>query len=284
MHSFFQTLRGKLFPEDTGKADGFLTWCAVSDIGRCRRNNEDNYLLDDRMNANFAEISKEPAMQVPLAERHLACLFDGMGGGEAGELAAAAAAEALHGILPELRRAESQERMDSLVRQAFLKANSDILAYRSHYQIFGTTGTVLLLADGSYKLYHLGDSRAYLYRNRELRQLTKDQNMAQFWIDSGFCKEGSTDAQLGKNQLTEFIGKDTTGKNLRPAESGWYTAQSGDLLLLCSDGMYDMCTREQIGNTLSDASDLLRCADTLVRAALEHGGQDNITCVLVRFP
>ena len=134
-----------------------------------------------------------------------------------------------------------------------------------------------------FKIYHLGDSRAYLSREDELLQLTKDQTLAQMKLDVGMYREDDPAAEADKHKLTEYIGRDWTRENIRPVESRWIPIQAGDCVLLCSDGLYDMCKNEEIANILRVNSTTEEKTASLVRSAIIRGGEDNITCVIVSF-
>ena len=174
--------------------------------------------------------------------------------------------------------------IDSTMRQAFLDANNKIIDLQKQHQVFGTTGTVAVTNGDLIKIYHLGDSRAYLMRNRELSQLTRDQTLAQMKMDVGIYQPDAPGAEAEKHQLTEYIGKDPTKQYLRPLESDWFSLQSGDGILLCSDGLYDMCSDLQIGDLLASDASPSEKAKALTAAALSAGGSDNVTCIYMVNP
>lgn len=256
----------------------------VSDVGRIRPNNEDNYVLGRYMNSNSSDRS-EIAVSVSNStdEWQFAGVFDGMGGGEAGELASKYSAEIFLDAFAHLKGTPSKSEVDLALRKAFLEANNRIIQLQQECRVFGTTGTVLCTNGTEFKIYHLGDSRAYLVRDRELFQLTKDQTLAQMKIDVGLYDQNHPQAEAEKHKLTEYIGRDRTRENIRPVESLWNKIQPGDQILLCSDGLYDMCTSEEISNILGGEEGMAAKATRLVKVAVANGGMDNVTCVLVAF-
>lgn len=284
--SIFQTLfrfgRKAASTPDAREPGLEFSAAVVSDIGRLRGNNEDNYILDTHMNPGCADHS-EAALSGAKGIWHLAGVFDGMGGGEAGELASTGAAELFLQAFSAFGAETCKAGVDAALRRAFLQANNNIIDLQQTYQIYGTTGTVLCSDAREFKLYHLGDSRAYLFREGQLFQLTKDQTLAQLKLETGLYTRDDPRFEAEKHKLTEYIGRDWTKENLKPVESIWNQILPGDRILLCSDGLYDFCTDEMITEILRNDSTITDQAAALVAAANENGGEDNITCILISF-
>lgn len=256
----------------------------VSDAGSVRANNEDNYVLGQYINHNSADHSETSvSFSDTSGDWQFAGVFDGMGGGEMGELASRDTAAIFLAAFRRISGAQSKAEVDLTIRSAFLEANNRIVALQKEYRVFGTTGTVLCSNGLEFKLYHLGDSRAYLVRGDELLQLTKDQTLAQMKLEVGMYNEDDPAAEADKHKLTEYIGRDWTKENLNPVESLWLPIESGDHILLCSDGLYDMCSNEEIAEILWRNASTSDKAVQLVRAAVSHGGEDNVTCIVVAF-
>lgn len=270
-------------PVDGGKRY-FFTGSAVSDVGSVRSNNEDNYILGQYMNQNTSDHSEASlSISNTLGTWQIAGVFDGMGGGEMGELASHAAAEVFRNLFRQMAGGPSKADVDLLIRSAFLEANNRIVALQKAFRVFGTTGTVMCANGLDFKLYHLGDSRAYLIRENALLQLTKDQTLAQMKLEAGMYNRDALGAEADKHKLTEYIGRDWTKENLKPVESAWIPIESGDCILLCSDGLYDMCTNEEIAEILRGKRSVPEKSTQLVQAAVSHGGDDNVTCVVAAF-
>lgn len=277
---FLKRKRKKDASHTAGAATDVPTICAAvsSDVGLLRSNNEDNFLMGRHTNpscCNHCEAFVESSNDVWF----FAGVFDGMGGGDIGEVAAKAAAETFLDAEDRLDKDASQTQVDTALRKAFLDANNKIVDLQQHHQVFGTTGTVLATNGTIYKVYHLGDSRAYLVRETELYQLTRDQTLAQMKIDVGLYQPDDPKAEEEKHHLTEYIGKDQTKQYLHPLEGDWSDLRPGDGILLCSDGLYDMCSDRMIGETLIAHSEIQQKTNALVDAALSQGGIDNITCI-----
>ena len=257
---------------------------AVSDVGCVRENNEDNYIFEKNINRDSSDRSEIACSIARLAgEWHFAGVFDGMGGGEMGELASHGTAEIFLKAFDSLTEVQSKTEIDLVLRKAFLEANNRIVSLQKEYKIFGTTGTVMCTDGVEIKIYHLGDSRAYLIRKGDLIQITKDQTLAQMKMDVGMYREDDPAAEADKHKLTEYIGRDRTKENIKPEESCWIPVQKGDGVLLCSDGLYDMCSDEEIAGILHKDMSVANMTSELVNTAKKNGGKDNITCVVILF-
>ena len=258
-----------------------LSGAVVSDIGRLRGNNEDNFVLSGGMNAAFSDREEAMLAPRPCGEGwEIAAVFDGMGGGEKGEQAAGAAASALLAAA-ETARGLSREELDTAIRAAVREANDRVVALQKTAATFGTTSTVLCTDGCACKLYHLGDSRAYLLRDGELRQLTRDHTISQMKREIGLLRAGESAPEAEKHQLTNYIGRDKSGGHLHPEESGWLPLRGNDRVLLCSDGLYDELDDERIRSLLAADGEPLAQARRLVFDAAERGGRDNITCLIL---
>jgi len=261
-----------------------FTGAVVSDGGCVRSNNEDNFALGSCMNLDSLDHCE---VSVSFSEAsgvwRFAGVFDGMGGGEMGELASRETAAIFVNAFGQLSGSHSKTEIDLCIRKAFLNANNQIVDFQKKYNIFGTTGTVLCANGDAFKIYHLGDSRAYLVREDEFLQLTKDQTLAQMKLEIGMYREDDPAAEADKHKLTEYIGRDWTRENIKPVESRWILIQNGDCVLLCSDGLYDMCPNEEIARILRAKGTAEEKAAALVGKALFRGGEDNVTCVVISF-
>jgi protein phosphatase len=221
---------------------------ALTDTGRKRRHNEDVYVVDPPI---FA-------------------IADGMGGANAGEVAAALAADALRG--------EGGSGEDTLVmlmqeanRRVYEQANED--AAKSG---MGTTMTVALLEDSRVRIGHVGDSRAYLIRDGELSQLTDDHSLVGELVRSGKLAPEEADTHPQRSVITRVLGTDPEVD----VDTITIETRSGDLFLLCSDGLYSMVGNDRILELVErNRRDLDAAAKALIRAANKGGGDDNITVV-----
>lgn len=221
----------------------------------------------------------------------LAILADGMGGYNAGEVASGMATallannfgELLPSCRPQLLDAATGRRIAHrhLAEQVSLANSSILSAARSQPQYAGM-GTTLVMAwfyDNQVTVAHIGDSRLYRLRGEEFQQLTRDHSLLQEQIDSGMITPEEARYSQNRNLVTRALGVDPEVD----AEIHDYDVESGDIYLLCSDGLNDMVEDEEIGSTLRMlAANLPLAAEQLVQMANDNGGRDNVSVILVK--
>ncbi len=222
---------------------------ATSDIGKVREGNEDSYLALDPL---FA-------------------VADGMGGHRGGEVASKLALEILENQFRR-RQGALAEHVQEANLAVFERSQLD-----RRVAGMGTTLTVAVMEDERVRLAHVGDSRAYLFRDGELRLLTEDHTLVQRMVDEGEITAGEAETHPYRSVLTRALGVEQSVA----VDEGSLEVQDGDRLLLCTDGLTGMVTDEQIGAILRDIGDPQEAADRLVRAANRAGGIDNITAVVL---
>lgn len=257
---------------------------AKTDLGRSRDHNEDTFLV--------ADLTRQDASLQPRVRQHelgergsLFVVADGMGGAAAGELASQMATES---IFQHLARTWSEEADQSPQRFAYrLKeavevANGTIHAHaKAHPELRGmgtTTTAVGALADRLY-LTQVGDSRAYLVRDGEAHQLTKDQSLMQRLVEAGELTEEEAAHSERKNIILQALGPDPKVK----VDLTHQEVRRGDILVLCSDGLSGQVKKEEIARIVTETGDLAAACDRLIALANERGGPDNITVLLARF-
>ena len=238
---------------------------SATDTGRARNNNEDSVAVDTGSS--------------------LVVLADGMGGYNAGEVASNMATSF---ILTELGRwlteassnatdADVRRAMDICVdnanRAIFNAANSN-----PQYAGMGTTLVVGVFREGRLLLGHVGDSRGYRMRAGVFTRITHDHSLLQEQIDAGLITEEQAAFSSNKNLVTRAVGVEDTVM----LESHQHDLLPGDLVLLCSDGLSDMLDDERIGALLQSCESIETGARTLIAAANEAGGKDNIAVILAR--
>lgn len=218
----------------------------------------------------------------------LAVLADGMGGYNAGDVASQMAvltvtAELIAGFN---RAHQSGKQVDSdwasdLVSDAVHAANIAIYQVANEQEQcegMGTTLVLSLFVDNRVLIGHIGDSRAYVLRDDQLRQLTNDHSLLQEQIDSGLLTPEQAKLATYKNFVTKAVGVDP----ITDLEINTYGVEVGDLYLLCSDGLTDMLEPYEIETTLIEGQDDLESlANTLIRKANQRGGKDNISVILI---
>lgn len=262
--------------------DFVITGYVVSNVGIKCPNNEDNYLLNELINETTQCISEARLIQDKKNKQwQWAGVFDGMGGGDRGEMASRMAAEELRTCLQKGCLNATESDIQNVVRQGYLNANRRIVEERKKHAILGTTATVLCFHEKRAKVFHLGDSRVYLLREGRFYQLTKDQTLATLKIEAGIYDANHPDVAKDSRRLTEFVGADETMEALTPVESEWLTLKAADRILLCSDGLSHLCTDEEIKNIMMSGNNPEELSNELVGAALRNGGTDNVTCLVL---
>ena len=230
----------------------------VSDTGRRRRHNEDQYVC------------------VP----PLFAVADGMGGAQAGEVASGLAAAVLNEAAPDGERDErGEERVARLIQEAnrrvFQRSNED-----ASTSGMGTTMTVALVDGDTIAFGHVGDSRAYRIRNDKLEQLTDDHSLVGELVRSGRLSPEEAESHPQRSVITRALGTEPDVD----VDTFTVEAEPGDVYLICSDGLTDMVPpRELEALLVGRTDDLDVAARALVDAANEGGGEDNITVVLFQI-
>ena len=235
-----------------------IAFFGQSDVGIKRRNNEDAFVIN-------------PELCFCLAA-------DGMGGAAAGELASRFFAEtATQVFLSSVPRTERQA--IDLVQDTFSFANKKILDHVNEnppHQGMGCTAELVAFFDEGFVLGHIGDSRTYRLRDGHLKQLTQDHSFVQGQIDQGLITQAEARHHHLRNVILRAVG---VAENLSlDLLNG--KIFSGDLFLLCSDGLTDMVDDPLIQEILSSALSLPQKTGELIGSANAAGGLDNITVVL----
>jgi len=230
-----------------------VEYASKTDTGRQRTANEDSYF------------ARAPVFAVA----------DGMGGAQAGEVASRIAAGAFEPALESDGAAEEQ------LKQVIKGANREIhdLAQRDSSRAgMGTTLTAAMVEEDAVSLAHVGDSRAYVLRGGELRRLTKDHSLVEELRRQGRLTEEQAEEHPQRSIITRALGPEAEVK----VDTMSFAARSGDVFLLCSDGLTTMVGDEGIKRILTGSRSLRAAVSQLVDAANRAGGRDNITAVAFR--
>jgi protein phosphatase len=227
---------------------------AKTDTGRQRRGNED------------CALARPPVFVVA----------DGMGGAQAGEVAAGIAVEAFAQGLPGSGTVE--QRLASRAREANRRI-FDIASTQRERAGMGTTLTAAYLDESQLAIAHVGDSRAYLFRDGALTRLTQDHSLVDELVRRGKLTEEEAAEHPQRSIITRALGPEPDVD----VDTWTYQVQAGDLLLLCSDGLTSMVSEERVTEILARSQGLESAAQALINEANRAGGRDNITVVLVRL-
>ncbi len=235
--------------------------CATkTDVGLIRSGNEDNYLM--------------------IPERGIFVVADGMGGHAAGEVASEMAVQLISrdlGSFKGLSDADASSRMTVAIKAANAAIFERTLAEHDKRGM-GTTATCLVLhGSNRYLLGQVGDSRAYLLRNGQFKQVTKDHSYVQEQVDLGYLTPEQARTHPYANVITRCVG--ASADVMPDIFSG--TVKPGDVFLLASDGLTGMVEDDQLASILQAQGTPERWVDKLVAEANRRGGLDNITCIIV---
>lgn len=226
-----------------------------TDPGRVRKYNEDAFLSNPELG--------------------LWLVADGMGGHESGEVASAIASRT---ILQSVQNGVSLPEALNLAHKAILQGVED----EEGRPGMGTTAVALRIQKHQYEIAWVGDSRAYLFWNGQLVQRSKDHTYVQFLVDSGSMTLEQAKNHPQKHAITRALGM--PGQEDVKADQVTGQALAGARFLLCSDGLSGEVEDDQIAEILSRHPDNREAVDQLVQAALDNGGGDNVTVILVSAP
>jgi protein phosphatase len=245
-----------------------------TDVGRRRKLNEDNYLVD--------------------LETNLFAVCDGMGGHNAGEVASKLAIETLAAFI---RKSAGEEKditwpygleanlsfEANRLKTAIKLANKKVFKAadnREEYTGMGTTVVAALVAGNVLTVGSAGDSRCYLLSKGKLRQITRDDS----WVSAAWAEGILSSDEIERHPLRNVITKAVGAKDTLEVEVAEHPLAAGDVTLLCSDGLHAMIGDDEILRALTPHPDSLpEAAGRLIAAANDAGGKDNVSVVLVRY-
>lgn len=251
--------------------------CAVTHAGRIRRENEDNYSLNGRLTST-GDLRKGSAFVQNMAEPFHLSVCDGMGGESYGELASGIANETIAAHASTVY--ESGEDFSFAISNCLDDANSRICAeINARGKRMGTTLAAMFAVKGQILCVNIGDTRIYHYSKGILEQISFDHTHAQTIVDAGQAQSDDIYRIPDAKRLTRHLGVFPEEANLSPNISVIDDIDDGDIVLLCSDGLTDMLSDEDITAVLSNAESAQDVASKLVKTALERGGKDNITVI-----
>ena len=238
-------------PEAVESEHGVIRYAWRTDVGRIRKNNQDTVILG---NGLFG-------------------VADGMGGHNGGEIASAGLRDGL------LRETEGKEPSGELLEEAVKKVNFEIWEQQekdASLTGMGTTLTILWPTDTDMIIGQIGDSRAYLIRSNEMKQVTSDHSMVADMVRRGVLTEEQAACHPMRNYITRAVGTDDTVD----VDLISIPRMNGDRWIVCSDGLYGQISKVELEETAKIA-DLEEAAGKLLELALEHGGKDNISVILM---
>lgn len=252
---------------------------ARSDKGNVRENNEDNFIIADIATGRACSAPQSIDRQLE-QNRLLLAVSDGMGGAQAGEIASAIA---VYGLRAELTRLKDARDPVERLTRAVERVNALILEKSAESPLLrgmGATLTAAFVDGGRVYLAEVGDSRAYIIRHGRIRQVTIDQSLYAMLSETGEYKRGEkVPTPTSKNVLLQSLG----GQESVQVALSCVELRAGDHLLLCSDGLSNKLSADEIRKFVNRSPNLEAACRTMVDVAKKRGGEDNITVVLARF-
>jgi PPM family protein phosphatase len=240
----------------------------LTDVGRQRSNNEDSFLYwEPDSSEEFLRLGR------------LAIVADGMGGYEGGQEASRLAVETVR----TLYEAASDGNLQNTLLGAFTVAHANIQRYAEEHPEFhgmGTTCTALSLVGSELRFAHIGDSRLYRDHAGTMTRLTRDHSYVGRLVESGVVRSEDAESHPQRHILTAALG---SGRELFPDSPQQPMAlESGDTLILCTDGLWSLVSDQELAKVVRANAPVESCL-ALVKMALERGGPDNVTIVVLRI-
>ena len=235
-----------------------LNLFGLSDVGKTREQNDDRFLIKELNGVST-----------------LLAVADGLGGQPFGYLAAEIALDVLNGFHPDQNNIINQ--LQQLVKKAD-KAVVKASKKSPDYEYMGTTLTAAVVIQSKIFWAHVGDSRIYHIQNHKISQITIDQTMAQYLIE-----EGEITPEQAINHPMQSLLDQCLGCGSCEAETGFFSISPGDIVLLCSDGLFNGIKQDTLCDLLRSDGSIKDRIELLVKTALEKDGKDNITAVALEF-
>jgi serine/threonine protein phosphatase PrpC len=250
-----------------------IRYFAVSDIGLRRKRNDDAYTIYDTA----------ATITVHNGRGLLFAVADGLGGHACGHLASQMACRELKAFFDDsfsgCLAGQIARRLAELVERIDLRIKEQAVAEPA-CEDMATTLSALAITENWTVIGHVGDSRIYRLRKDRLEQLTSDHTFVQEMIDEGELTPESAASHPLRNMLTRALG---TQEPLEKVDTAIVDAAPGDHFLLCSDGLHSMMSSETITAILKSQTDPKKSAEKLLQRALEKGGRDNVTIIVIHL-
>jgi protein phosphatase len=271
-------------PTPNASADILVDVFGQTDVGRTREHNEDAFLVAD---LTTGQASLEPDVRShTVGERgSLFMVADGLGGAAAGEVASEMAVSTVFEEM--IERWAQTKATDAQSFAAALKTAAEVTNTKIHeyaqehpeHRGLGTTATIAGLLGDTLYLVQVGDSRAYIVRGGQARQITKDQSLTQRLVEAGELTPEEAERSERRNIILQALGPEPVVK----IDLTHQQVRRGDTLVLCTDGLSGVVPRDQIAEVMTEIPDLADACRELIDRANEAGGPDNVTVVAARF-
>lgn len=237
-----------------------------SHIGKVRSKNEDTFLVEEVFGGDYL----------------LAVVVDGIGGESGGDVAAYLAAKCIREHIVSVKELRDSA---EVLQAAVIYANNTIHSYRLNprmcYMGCVLTAMIVNLQTGQIDVCHVGDTRLYIFGNGVLQKLTSDHSMVGPLEESGQLSEEAARRHPMRNRITRSIGSEYLSFGTDYIQHFSHQLNVPCSLLLCSDGLYDMISSGEMRQILDEGKDVSEQVERLVEAALDAGGKDNVTAMVV---
>jgi protein phosphatase len=263
-----------LFEDESG---AYIKISFATDTGKVRENNEDSFYIDGKYRHVYGYCECDSYIELS-DETHIYSVFDGMGGEAYGETASALAAVHMDRLAPMIKSAEESEISDCMTE--YLRVADSAICDMSKKRS-GSTFACVCVKNGLVYAFYLGDSRIYLCENGEMRQVSRDHTLAEKKRRDGIYTAAQAEKSTDRHKLTAYLGCGRNGIYPQLGESGAIKAEAGTKFVICSDGLYDMCTDDEIFGIMQSGAE--NPARALADKATENGGGDNVTCITIEF-
>lgn len=238
---------------------------AISDIGKIRENNQDAFFE-----------SKDPSLP-------LFVVADGMGGHKAGEVASSMAMDTIKKNFFDAKdKLTNEESILKLIKQSIEEANIKIYLKsleQEQYNGMGTTITLAYIYEDKIYIGHVGDSRAYIIENGNIRQITEDHSYVNELVKTGSITKEEAKTHPKRNMITRAVGS----SSIIEMDTFINKYFKDDILIICSDGLSNMLKEQEINESFIDEDNMQKACFELALKANKKGGLDNITLVAIKF-
>jgi protein phosphatase len=242
----------------------YMQFAAQTDKGKRRALNEDLYYVDENSN--------------------LLVIADGMGGHNAGEVASQIAVTVFQEWATDAADLDlSPDEQLAVLKQLTAEANRRVYAYSQQHNLPDGMGTTLIagfLTPTCLVHIHIGDSRIYVLRDDAIELITRDHSLVQKMVDSGLLTPQEARIHPKRNVISRAVGLESTVL----IDEGNIPMSPDDIVLVCTDGLYDMVINDtEIAALVRSAADLKATSSALINKALDYGGEDNVTLILATY-
>ena len=247
-----------------------------SNVGTRKKKNEDNFYLNG---VTLPDNNPKHVMQSVELDDGVFAVADGMGGMRRGEFASKCAVA----ILDEFVKGKPLDSLAAMDEYVELVNNKICDKINETKEKIGTTITVVSIKDKAVKIYNVGDSRCYLYRDGTLTLLSKDHTLVSQLVEMNVitAEEAKTDKR--RNQLYQHVGMMKDDVIISPFEGPGFDLAKDDMILLFSDGVTDVIDDDEIVSIIEETTNINKLTNRFLYRALKKGTKDNVTAMIIKY-